>query len=197
MKSVKDKVNSPRREFVKNMAAGAAAAARMGSLSCSESTSPPGEEPQTEPKSSAMTREEFLEYMDCFNRKDFDGVTSYFAPDITVEYYDNATGPQVPAKTLHGPEGFIDNYKALFSTVREVLELGEFMSTEDRVFVELYTEFHTFEDTPVSEGRQGRKKGDIQIMTNWVLYDMVDGKMKRIRIAHWRNHDPATAKYKV
>jgi hypothetical protein len=144
-----------------------------------------------------MTREQFLEYIGYFNTKNFDAVTSYFTPDITVEYYDNATGPQVPARTLKGPQEFINNYKALFATVKEVLELGDFLSTDDRVFVELYTEFHPFKDDPASVGRQEWKKGEVKIMTNWVMYDMAGGKMKRIRIAHWRNHDPKTAKYKV
>jgi len=144
----------------------------------------------------AMTRAEFLDYIDCFNRKDFDGLTRYFAPDVTVEYYDNATGPQVPARTLYGREGFVENYKALFDSVKEVLEVRDFLSTEDRVFVELYTEFHPFADTRESEGRQAWKKGEPVIMTNWVLYTMAEGKMKRIRIAHFRNHDPKTAKYR-
>ena len=148
------------------------------------------------PKSRAMTREEYLEYVACFNRKDFEAVASYFTPDITVEYYDNATGPKVPARTLCGPKEFIENYKALTSTVKEVLELRDYLSTEDRVFAELYTEFHPFKDTPTGEGRQAWKKGEPVLSTNWVMYDMVDGKMKRIRIAHFRNHDPKTAKYK-
>ena len=147
------------------------------------------------PKSRAMTREEYLEYVACFNRKDFEAVASYFTPDITVEYYDNATGPKVPARTLCGPKEFIENYKALTSTVKEVLELRDYLSTEDRVFAELYTEFHPFKDTPTSEGRQAWKKGEPVLSTNWVMYDMVDGKMKRIRIAHWRLHEPKTAKY--
>jgi hypothetical protein len=147
-------------------------------------------------KGHAMTRAEYLEYVEYFNKKDFDSVTSYFTPDVTVEYYDSATDPKVPARTLHGPKGFIDNYKTLFESVKEVLELGDFLSTEDRVFAELYTEFHPYRDTPPSEGRQAWKKGEPVIMTNWVMYDMADGKMKRIRIAHFRNHDPKTAKYR-
>ena len=148
------------------------------------------------PQGHAMTREEFLEYIDYFNKKDFDGVTGYFAPDITVEYFDYMSEPDVPPRTLRGPKEFIENYKALFESVQEVLELGDFLSTEDRVFVELYTEFHPFKDTPASEGRLAWKKGVPVVMTNWVLYNMEDGKMKRIRIAHFRNHDPKTAKFK-
>ena len=141
-----------------------------------------------------MNREQYLEYVDHFNNKRYDKVTSYFAPDITVEYFDNAYGPQIPARTLHGREEFAASYKSLHSHTREVLELGDFMTDGKLLFVELYTEFHTFKDAPTSFG-QGWKKGDINIMTNWVIYDMEGDKMKRIRIAHFRNHDPQTARY--
>ena len=142
-----------------------------------------------------MNRKQYLEYVDHFNNKRYDKVTSYFTPDITVEYFDNAYGPQFPARTLHGRDEFAANYKALHEHTREVLELGDFMAAGSQVFVELYTEFHTFKDAP--EPGQGWKKGDINIMTNWVIYDMDEnGKMKHIRIAHFRNHDPGTARHK-
>jgi hypothetical protein len=144
-----------------------------------------------------MNREQYLEYVDHFNNKRYDAVTSYFAPDITVEYYDSAYGPQVPARTLHGPKEFIASYKSLHENVREVLELRDFMSRGNLLFAELYTEFHTFKDAPASPGRPARKKGEVSIMTNWVLYDFEGGKMKRIRIAHFRNHDPKLAKFRA
>ena len=143
-----------------------------------------------------MNRKQYLEYADHFNNKRYDKVTSYFSPDVTVEYFDNAYGPQFPARTLHGPDEFAASYKALHAHTREVLELGDFMAEGDLVFVELYTEFITFKDAPPGAG-QPWKKGDITIMTNWVLYDLdAKGRMKRIRIAHFRNSDPKTAKYK-
>ena len=195
--------SASRRDFVRDAAVAAAGLAVAGSLSCgtSETTNSAGKgegagsAALAEKKSGAMTREQYLEYVDHFNNKRYDAVTSYFTPDITVEYYDNATGPQTQARTLNGPQAFIDSYKKLHETVREVLELRDYMSTEDRVFTELYTEFHTIKDIPAPPGKLARKKGDVSIMTNWVMYDMVGGKMKRIRIAHWRNHDPKTAKY--
>jgi len=99
-----------------------------------------------------MNREEYLEYIDHFNNMRYEKVTSYFAPDITVEYFDNAYGPQFPARTLHGPEEFAANYKALHQHTREILELGDFISNGDLVFAELYTEFHTFRDAPPGSG---------------------------------------------
>jgi len=56
-----------------------------------------------------MDRKEYLEYIDHFNNMRYEKVTSYFAPDITVEYFDNAYGLQFPARTLHGPEEFAAN----------------------------------------------------------------------------------------
>ena len=142
-----------------------------------------------------MNREQYLEYIDHFNNKRYDAVTGYFAPDITVEYFDNAYGTPIPARTLRGPAEFAASYKALHAHTREVLELGDFMSQGNLVFAELYTEFHTFKDA-ISGAGQPWKKGEIRIMTNWVIYNIAGDKMQRIRIAHFRNHDPGTAKYK-
>jgi len=143
-----------------------------------------------------MNRKQYLEYVDHFNNKRYDKVTGYFAPDITVEYFDNAYGPYVPARILHGAKEFEANYRALHEHTKEVLELGDFLSEGKLMFVELYTEFITFKDPPPGAGQMW-KKGDVTIMTNWVLYDLDEkGKMKRIRIAHFRNSDPKTAKYK-
>ena len=142
-----------------------------------------------------MNREQYQEYIDHFNHKRYDALTGYFAEDVTVEYFDDAYAPYAPARTLHGKEGFTANYKALHEHTREILELGDFWSEGDLVFAELYTEFHTFKDPPAGAGRSW-KKGDVTIMTNWVLYTMDgQGKMKRIRIAHFRNSDPTTARY--
>jgi hypothetical protein len=144
-----------------------------------------------------MNRKQYLEYVEHFNKKEFDKVAGYFTPDITVEYPDNFAGPEITPRTLHGPKEFIDNYVSLTSNVKEVLEVTEFLSEGKQLFVELYTEFHTFRDVPAGAAGLGRKKGDITIMNNWVLYDLdKKGKMKRIRIAHFRNADPKTAKYK-
>jgi hypothetical protein len=146
-----------------------------------------------------MNRKQFMKYVDHFNHHRWDKVTSYFTPDVTLEYPDNFMGPQIPGitgKTLHGPKEFIANYQGITENTKEVLEVGAFLSEGSQVFVELYTEFITFKDSPPGAARQA-KKGDIRIMTNWVLYDLDEkGRMKRIRIAHFRNHDPKTAKYK-
>jgi hypothetical protein len=141
-----------------------------------------------------MNRQEFLEYMDHFNNKRWDKVTSYFCPDVTLEYPDNFTGPKIQGNTLHGPQEFIDNYQALTANVREVLNLGVFISEGSHLCVELITEFHVIR-TPPEGSPIGQKKGDVSVMNQCVLYDLDEkGKFKRIRIFHHRHLDPKTVK---
>ena len=139
-----------------------------------------------------MNRKQFLEYMDHFNNHRWDKVVSYFCPDVTLEYPDNFMGPKVPGNTLHGPQEFIKNYQAIAENVREVLNLGAFMSKGSQFFVEFVTEFHVFQDPPKGSPT-GWKKGDVSVMNQCVLYDLDEnGKFKRIRIFHHRHLDPST-----
>jgi hypothetical protein len=145
-----------------------------------------------------VNREAFLKYIDHFNNKRYNEAVSYFAPDVTIEYFDNAIfkgGYSLPpAKTLHGPQEFIKNYKELHEYVDEKLEVGVSMINDKHVFVELWTEFYCFKDPPPGHYLQYRK-GDLVVMTNWVLYDLENDKFKRIRIAHFRMHDPKLTKF--
>jgi len=140
-----------------------------------------------------MTREEFLEYMDHFNNHRWDKVTGYFGEDFTLEYPDSFGNPGAPGKTLHSPQEFIANYQAIAANVREVLNLGAFMSYGSQFFVEFVTEFHVFRDAPKGTSYLG-KKGDVTVMNQCVLYDVDEkGKFKRIRIFHHRYLDPTFA----
>ena len=147
-----------------------------------------------------MNRKQFLEYVDHFNHKRFDKVASYFRRDVTLAYPDNFMGPQIAGltgNTLHGPKEFIANYEALTANVREVLNVGAFISRGRQFCVELITEFHVFRTPP--EGSPGNqwKEGDVYIMNQIVLYDLDEhGKFKHMRIFHHRYLDPSKAKNK-
>jgi hypothetical protein len=124
-------------------------------------------------------------------------VVSYFCPDVTVEYPDNFQGAQIPGltgRTLHGPQEFIANYEALTADVREVLNVGVFVSRGRHFCVELITEFHVLHDPAPGSPRQW-EKGDLIILNQNVLYDLdAKGKFKRIRIFHHRHLDPVLLK---
>jgi hypothetical protein len=147
-----------------------------------------------------MNRKQFLEYVDHFNTRRFDKVASYFCPDVTLAYPDNFMGPQIPGvtgNTLHGPKEFIANYEAITANVREVLNVGAFLSRGRQFCVELITEFHVFRTPPAGAPGAQWKKGDTIIMNQIVLYDLDEnGKFKRIRIFHHRYLDPKEAKHK-
>jgi hypothetical protein len=146
-----------------------------------------------------MNRRQFLEYTNHFNNRRWNKVVSYFRPDVTLEYPDNFMGPQKPGltgNTLHGPKEFIAKYEALTANVREVLNVGAFISRGNQFCVELITEFHVFR-TPPKSSRLSWKKGELIIMNQNVLYDLdAKGKFKRIRIFHHRYLDPSKVKRK-
>ena len=142
-----------------------------------------------------MNRQQFLEYMDHFNNHRWEKVTSYFRPDVVLEYPDSFGDPKSTAKTLHGPQEFIANYQAIAANVREVLNLGAFMEEGNQFFVELITEFHVFRDPPEGSSSLG-KKGDVIVMNQCVIYDVDEaGKFQHIRIFHHRYLDPAVARH--
>jgi hypothetical protein len=147
-----------------------------------------------------MNRKQFLEYVDHFNNRRFDKVTGYFCPDVTLEYPDNFMGPQIPGltrDTLHGPKEFIANYEALTANIREVLNVGAFLSRGRQFCVELVTEFHVLRTPPKGAPGAQWKKGDVIVMNQNVLYDLDEkGKFKRMRIFHHRYLDPRIAKHK-
>jgi hypothetical protein len=144
-----------------------------------------------------MNRKQFMKYVGHFNHHRWDKVTSYFTPDVTLEYPDNFMGSQIPGvtgNTLHGPKEFIANYKAITANVREVLNVGAFISRGRQFCVELITEFHVFQTPPSGAPGARWKKGDIHVLNQIVLYDLDEkGKFKRIRIFHHRHLDPKTA----
>jgi hypothetical protein len=141
-----------------------------------------------------MTRDQFKEYVDYFNNHRFDKVTSYFCPDVTLAYPDNLMGSQIPGvtgSTLHGPNEFIAQYEAIAANVREVLNVGAFLSEGNQFVVELVTEFHNEKDPPKTIDSGNWKKGDVIVMNQMVLYNLDgNGKFKRMRIFHHRNLDP-------
>jgi hypothetical protein len=144
-----------------------------------------------------VNRKQFLEYVDHFNNHRFDQVVSYFAPDVTVAYPDNFMGAQIPGRTgntLHGPQEFIANYQTLAANIREVLNLGTFLSRGKQFCVEFVTEFHVLQTPPADGPGGGWKEGDVIVLNQSVLYDLDDeGKFKRIRIFHHRHLDPKEA----
>lgn len=140
-----------------------------------------------------MDKQKFLQYIDHFNHKRYEDVMAFYHPDVVIEYPTMLANPKAPPVTRKGRAGFLQQYVVLHQHCREALEVGEFLIAGDMMAAEMYTEFHFFKDYPDFSGRP-MKAGDIHITTNWCIYNIEDDKFKHIRVAHFRLHDPETAR---
>jgi hypothetical protein len=140
-----------------------------------------------------MTKEQLLQYIDHFNRKRYEEVMSFYQPDVVIEYPTMLADPQAPPVTRRGRSGFLEQYVALHQHCREALEVQTVIQEGDMIAAEMYTEFHFFKDYSNFSGRN-MKAGDIYITTNWCIYRVENEKFKHIRVAHFRLHDPHTAR---
>ena len=140
-----------------------------------------------------MDKQRFLRYIDHFNNKRYEDVMNYYDPDVSIEYPTMFANPQAPPVTRKGRAGFLEQYVTLHRHCREALEVGDLLFDGNRIAAEMYSEFHFFKDYPDFSGR-AMKAGDIYIATNWCIYTLENDKFKRIRVAHFRMHDPKTAR---
>jgi hypothetical protein len=114
----------------------------------------------------------YAEYIDSFNRDDFEGFSKYYAEDVVL----NLSG----RKTLHGRQAIIDFYREVKSKIRETLEIRNVVADEDGLAVEVATEFHALEDWPDFIAGSIRKGESIHIVS-WAFYKIVNGRFTHIR----------------
>jgi hypothetical protein len=136
-----------------------------------------------------MNREEFQKYIDCFNNKDYEGATSYFADDVELQFFTRFTTEPQEYRTRYGKEGFKEHYKNLHGKIEEYLVPKVYLHNDNQIFVSIYTEFRALEDTDFTAGFL--KKGEVFICTNFITYELDEnGLFKTIRVAHWAVHEP-------
>jgi hypothetical protein len=128
-----------------------------------------------------MDEQAFRTYIGHFNGAEYEHLVRYFADDVTLSFPDG--------NTLEGRDGIVAFYTPIHKAVREVLEIDYLLIGEDKIAVELYTEFHAKEDFPGFPGR-ALKAGDVLRFTSFVHYDLDDDdRFRRIRVARYREHD--------
>ncbi len=140
-----------------------------------------------------MDKQQLLQYIDHFNHRRYEEVMSFYDPDVVIEYPTMLATPQAPPVTRRGRAGFLEQYALLHQHCREALEVQTVLQDGNMMAAEMYTEFHFFKDYPNFSGRS-MKAGDIYITTNWCIYTVENEKFKHIRVAHFRLHDPKTAR---
>ena len=148
-----------------------------------------------------MTRDEFMVYLTAKNNMEYDKMQPFVTDDIVLEFSDDGTKSGKPPRIVRGREDYFAHFKKNHTSIREYMDLGFFLSDEENVLTEQYTEFHALEDqNNPSGGAVGNlKKGEVLCTTNWLCYNFApDGRFNRVRIAHhvvhyWPpKHDPTT-----
>jgi len=140
-----------------------------------------------------MDKQQLLQYIDHFNHKRYEEVMAFYHPDVVIEYPTMLSNPQAQPVTRRGRAGFLEQYVVLHQHCREALEVQTILQDGNLMAAEMYTEFHFFQDYPNFSGRS-MKAGDVYITTNWCIYRVENEKFKHIRVAHFRLHDPKTAR---
>ena len=140
-----------------------------------------------------MDKQKLLQYIDHFNHKLYEEVMAFYHPDVVIEYPTMLANPQAQPVTRRGRAGFLEQYIVLHQHCREALEAQTILQDGHMMAAEMYTEFHFFKDYPNFSGRR-MKAGDVYITTNWCIYTVENERFTHIRVAHFRLHDPKTAR---
>jgi len=123
-----------------------------------------------------MNKEQFRDYIDCFNRDDFPGFSRYYVEDVVLE---------LPQKQLVGRQAIVDFYKIVKARIRETLRINEIVVDADGLAAEVDTEFYALEDWPDFIVRPV-KKGDSIRIVSFVHYKIRDGRFAYIKSARFR-----------
>jgi hypothetical protein len=128
----------------------------------------------------AMSRERFLAYIDAFNNDDYASFGDYYAEDVLLVI--------AGKRELRGRQAIFDFYKEVKSQTQRTIQVNKFIGTENRIAVELESEFLALEDLPDFSAGPMKKGGRIFINT-FVIYDLADGRFSQIRSAEFRKID--------
>jgi len=145
---------------------------RRGNFSAEAAPSPP-----CSTGDRSLSREEFMSYIDAFNRNDYAGFADYYAPVVRLVI--------AGKHELIGREAILELYRSVKATTRRTINVKRLIITGCAIAAELESEFLALEDLPDFTAGPLRKAERLFINTV-VLYDLADGKFSRIRSAELR-----------
>ena len=121
-------------------------------------------------------RTRFDDYVEAFNRSDFEGFGACYAEN--VEFVGQAA-------ELRGRQAILDFYRGVKSRMNETLVVQKFVGGPDRIAVDLETRLEALVDWP--EFSTGPVIAGQKIVSwSFVFYDLSDGRFTRIRSARYR-----------
>ena len=132
----------------------------------------------------------YAEYVRRFNARD-ERYADFYAPGVVFEH-----GPVFG--NLHGSEAILDFYRTFWKSFDETLVPGQIIIDKSKglMAVELTTHLVARVDGAMSQSRpQGMNRGDEIISVATVLYELKNGKVRRIRAApDQTTFEPVTAR---
>ncbi len=128
------------------------------------------------PSAGGITEQDFRNYIDAFNRSDFDGFGKFYADDVVFE----GRGRHFKSR-----DEVLNFYREVKSKMRETITVHEVAVGESDLMAEIETELVAFVDWP--EFVTGPiKKGDVIVTQNFAWYEIANGKFAHIRSARYR-----------
>ena len=124
-----------------------------------------------------MNAADYADYIDCFNRNDFDGFGKYYCEDVVFELGEK--------KRIVGRENILDFYREVKARIRETLDILSVSSGPDSLAVHVATEFYALEDWPDFIAGP-LMKGESLWIESLGYYYLKDGKIARILGARFK-----------
>jgi hypothetical protein len=118
-----------------------------------------------------MNAADYADYIDCFNRNDFEAFGKYYCDDVVFELGEK--------KRIVGREPILDFYREVKAKIRETLTILSVAAGEDAMAVHVATEFYALEDWPDFIAGP-LAKGDALNIESLGYYYLRDGKFARI-----------------
>ena len=121
-----------------------------------------------------MTKERYMEYINRFNAQDMTAFDDFIHPDL---YMINGT------LDYTGVQGMKDHYAKIWGRFSEDLTIEKFIGNNEHVAVQMWAHFTALvEDKASLFGPV--KAGEHFDFRGLILYDLLDGKFKNIRVAY-------------
>ena len=124
------------------------------------------------PKVNAQIETAYRQYLDCFNRQDFECFTNFFADDMV---YESTTW------SLHGKAEFKAFYIDAWKHFREHLSINSIELRPNQLVVNVSNNMDVFADYPEFAGGP-RMKGDRYLLKGTVIYTLENGRIARIEV---------------
>ena len=166
-----------RRSFNSLLLAGAGG---LATTACTKSGNDSGTQAAADctspPSAAGITEHDFRNYIDAFNRSDFDGFGKFYADN--VEFIGRG-------RHFKNRDEVLNFYREVKSKMRETITVKEVVVGDGDLMAEIETELVAFVDWP--EFVTGPiKKDDVILTQNFAWYEIRDGKFARIRSARYR-----------